>query len=468
MTPARRLSPAAVPPAYADRMGLKVIAAEQIYLALPEARRFPDGLPGASADTLAGSSRKMIKKNDAIPPRRPEPRALTSADIERRTFPMIEVPAGRVQAPRRPGPGRLAGLVGETRKGIHGVDLESHPAQGDACRNNAVGADRRLCRQQDPAGWPRARTRRRQGRSVVHAAGYGLANGRGRPITPDMIFHLASCGKQFTGLGIAMLAEEGKLHLDDPVAKHLPLLAAFGPQVTIRRLLHHTSGIRDLYDEDGVEQVLARCERATNADMIRTYVDLGRPMAEDGSRPGDEFCYSNSGYDLLGAVIERVSGRSYHDFFQVRVFEGVGMKDTFSVPDRRVGDRCCATGYIRDDRGAYIEHGGAGIDEVVGSGSFYTTVSDLCLYDSALATNSLLSRAGMRQIFTSGRTNNGTPTTYGFGWYVGTDQGVRFAEHEGEWNGFYSYICRFLDRPLSIFLLSNHPELGGSPFLRSW
>lgn len=294
---------------------------------------------------------------------------------------------------------------------------------------------------------------------VVHAAGYGLADRRGRPITTDMIFHLASCGKQFTGLGIAMLAEEGKLHLDDPVAKHLPLLAAFGPQVTIRRLLHHTSGIRDLYDEDGVEQVLARCERATNADMIRTYVDLGCPMAEDGSRPGDAFCYSNSGYDLLGAVIERVSGQSYHDFFQIRVFDGVGMKDTFSVPDRRVDDRCCAIGYIRDDRGAYVEHGGTGFDEVVGSGSFYTTVSDLCLYDRALATNSLLSEAGMRQIFTGGRTNDGTPTAYGFGWYVGTDQGVRFAEHEGEWNGFYSYICRFLDRPLSIFLLSNHPEL---------
>ena len=193
--------------------------------------------------------------------------------------------------------------------------------------------------------------------------------------------------------------------------------------------------------------------------MIRTYVDLGCPMAEDGSRPGDEFCYSNSGYDLLGAVIERVSGQSYHDFFQIRVFDRVGMKDTFSVPDRRIGDRRCATGYFRDDRGAYVEHGGTGFDEVVGSGSFYTTVSDLCLYDRALATNSLLSEAGMRQIFTSGRTNDGTPTNYGFGWYVGTDQGVRFAEHEGEWNGCYSYICRFLDRPLSIFLLSNHPDL---------
>jgi CubicO group peptidase (beta-lactamase class C family) len=295
--------------------------------------------------------------------------------------------------------------------------------------------------------------------AVGHAAGYGLADRRGHLNTPDTIFHLASCGKQFTGLGIAMLAEEGKLHLDDPVAKHLPLLAAFGPQVTIRRLLHHTSGIRDLYDKDGVEKVLARCERATNADMIRTYADLGCPMAEDGSRPGDEFSYSNSGYDLLGSVIERVSGQSYHDFFQIRVFDRVGMKETFSVPDRRIGNRRCATGYVRNNQGAYSEHGGTGFDEVVGSGSFYTTVSDLCLYDRALAMNSLLSVAGMQQIFTGGRTNDGAPTAYGFGWYLRTDRGVRFAEHEGEWNGFYSYICRFLDRPRSIFVLSNHPDL---------
>jgi CubicO group peptidase (beta-lactamase class C family) len=82
--------------------------------------------------------------------------------------------------------------------------------------------------------------------AVVHAAGYGLADRRGHPITPDTVFHLASCGKQFTGLGIAMLAEEGKLHLDDPVAKHLPLLAAFGPLVTSPLAASHLGDSRSL------------------------------------------------------------------------------------------------------------------------------------------------------------------------------------------------------------------------------
>jgi CubicO group peptidase (beta-lactamase class C family) len=293
---------------------------------------------------------------------------------------------------------------------------------------------------------------------VVHAAGYGLADRRGPPIAPDTIFHLASCGKQFTGLGIAVLAEEGKLDLDDPVGRHLAALAGFGPQVTIRRLLHHTSGIRDLYDAQGFEQVLAGRERATNADMIRAYANLGCPMTHEESRPGEAFRYSNSGYDLLGAVIERVSGQSYHDFFQRRVFDPVGMKDTFSVPDRRTGDVSVATGYIRDDQGGYLEHRGTAFDDVVGSGSFYTTVSDLCRYDRALAANRFLSEAGMCEVFTSGHTNDGTAVGYGFGWFVGANSG-RFAEHAGEWNGFTSYICRLLDRPLSVFVLSNHPDL---------
>lgn len=296
--------------------------------------------------------------------------------------------------------------------------------------------------------------------TVVHAAGYGLADVRsGLSVEQNTIFHLASCGKQFTGLGILMLAEERKLHLDDPVGKHIPAVAGFGPGVTIRQLLHHTSGIRDLYDEDGVKQVLARCERATNADVIRTFADLGCPMAEEGIEPGNAFGYSNSGYELLGAIIEQVSGESYHDFFARRVFDRLEMKDTFSVPDRRIGGPRCATGYTLDDRGELIEAGASELDNLVGSGSFYTTVSDLSLYDQALRTNSLISETSMEEAFTGGQTNDGNATKYGFGWYLGTQDGISFADHEGAWNGFRSYICYGLSRPLSIFVLSNHPEV---------
>lgn len=296
------------------------------------------------------------------------------------------------------------------------------------------------------------------GGNVVHSVGYGLADlDRGSPIAPDTIFHLASCGKQFTGLGIMMLAEEGKLRIDDPVSRYLPPLARYGPRMTIRQLLHHTSGIRDFYDEAGTEEVLSRSQRPSNDDIIRIYAELGCPMSEPGIQPGDKFAYSNSGYDLLGAVIEHVSGGSYHDFFQRRVFDRLGMKDTFSTPDHRVGDPRCATGYQAGGWGRFETPGGSEFDDLVGSGSFYTTTNDLCVYDKALATNSLVSAASMREALTSGRTNDGAPTNYGFGWMFGTYEGMPFAEHEGEWIGYYSYVGRCIDRSFSIFALSNKP-----------
>ena len=295
--------------------------------------------------------------------------------------------------------------------------------------------------------------------TTMHAAGYGLADIRTRAaIEPDTIFHMASCGKQLTGIGILMLAEAGRLGLDDPVSRHIPSLAGFDQKVTIRQLLHHTSGIRDFYDESGIEDVLSRCERPANTDILRIYADLGCPMAKRGIEPGDEFSYSNSGYDLLGTVIERASGQSYHDFFQQRVFDPLGMKDTFTAPDRRLTDRRLAVGYALD-HGDFVEFGGSDLDDLVGSGSFYTTVLDLCRYDHALATNALVSADSRQLALTSGRTNDGKLTDYGFGWYIGIYEGMHFADHDGEWIGYYSYICRYIDPPLSIFILSNHPDI---------
>jgi CubicO group peptidase (beta-lactamase class C family) len=299
-----------------------------------------------------------------------------------------------------------------------------------------------------------------QAGTIVHAAGYGLADLRsGAPVLPDSIFHLASCGKQFTGLGVLMLAEEGKLHPDDALAKHLPLTTGFGPQVTIRQLLHHTSGIRDLYDEAASDELLARCERPTNADLVGFYAELGCPFVRRGIKPGDTFSYSNSGYDLLGAVIERASGQSYHDFFQSRVFDPLGMKDTFSLPDARTSDRRVATGYDVDESGQLVANGGSAFDALAGSGSFCTSLPDLFAYDRSLRAYGLINEASTLEMFTSGRTNDGSSTGYGFGWFIGSYDGQALADHEGAWNGFRSYICCYLDAPFSIFMLSNHPDL---------
>lgn len=295
----------------------------------------------------------------------------------------------------------------------------------------------------------------------VHRAGYGLADlGSRAEVTPRTPFHMASCGKQFTGLGLLMLAEEKRgFGLDDPIGRHIPELVGYGREVTIRRLLHHLSGIRDLYDDRGVAAVLKCAARPTNAHVVQTYVAQGCPMSAVRCRPGDRQVYSNSGYDLLGTVIESVSGQSYAEFFRSRVFEPLGMTDTFSGPDAaRMADPRRAIGYEIVD-GEFVAQDGSAYDDIVGSGSFVSTVYDLTLYDRALAANALVSAASMQVAVASGVTNGGEPTGYGFGWALGSDRCGRFAEHQGEWTGFFAHICRYLDQPLSIYVLSNRPGL---------
>ena len=290
----------------------------------------------------------------------------------------------------------------------------------------------------------------------VHVAAYGLADMRGTvAATSGTMFHLASCGKQLTGLGILMLVEAGRLGLDDPVGRYIPAVAGFGPGVIIRRLLHHTSGIRDLYDDKGFETVLDFAARPTNADVCAVYANLRCPLV---AAPGERFIYSNSGYELLGAVIETASGERYADFFRRRVFDPLGMKDTFSAPDRRMNDRRRAVGYGIDDDGFY-PHEGSPFDDLVGAGSFVSTVVDLCVYDRALAAFTLVNEASMRAALTTGITTNGKPIDYGFGWQLGRYKGMPYAGHDGDWTGFYSYIRRYKDRPLSVYALSNHPDI---------
>ena len=288
---------------------------------------------------------------------------------------------------------------------------------------------------------------------IVHLAGYGLAHlGARIPVTTTTQFHMASCAKQFTGLGIMMLRELGRLRLDDPIGRHIPELAGYGRAVTLRRLLHHLSGVHDFYDDaDDERKLLALSPRPTNEHVVKLYAMLGCPM----TRRFGTFCYNNAGYDLLGCVIERVSGKSYREFFGERVFTPLGMTDTFSLPGApRLAKRRVALGYERH-RGRFQAQSPSALDSICGSGSVYSTVTDLCHYEAALATNRLLSPAAVRVALTSGVRRSGTPTRYGFGWSLAAD----YVEHSGEWTGFVSHIRRYRDRQLSIYVLSNNADI---------
>ena len=292
-----------------------------------------------------------------------------------------------------------------------------------------------------------------QNGEILHEAAYGLADVEKRtPLTTKHLFHLGSVGKQFTALGILMLVEQGRLNLDEPIGKSLPELARFGPRLTIRHLLNHTSGIPDYYEDRELNRILLdRSSMPTNQDALAVLSKFGKPHFV----PGQKFEYSNSGYDILGSVIERISGLSYGDFMERRIFRLLGMKDTFSLPSpRRPKNPRIPHSYTKDG-GKLKAYDSDPFDNLVGSGSFYTALADMYLYDQALYTNRLIPQSRLALAFKPTVLNDGKENSYGFGWELGTRSRRRFTAHNGEWLGFTSGYVRFPDQRFSVIVLLN-------------
>lgn len=296
---------------------------------------------------------------------------------------------------------------------------------------------------------------------VAFKAGYGLADLKAdAAITPRSLFHLGSVGKQFTALGIMMLHEDGKLEYDDPIGKHLPELARFGDALTIRHLLHHTSGIADYDVDDALHSAIEeRAKFPSNTDLLEVLAKSGKPVF----KPGEKFKYSNTGYDVLGALIERLSGRSYAAFMQERVFGPVGMSNSFAMPSpRSKGPGMCVSYEMKGGRPtAVLTHP---FDNVNGSGSVISNVEDLALYDQALFQGRLVKQATLEEAFVSGRLNDGTSTSYGFGWEVEKHDGKPTIGHGGSWLAFDNHYLHLPQQDLTVIVLMNQersdPEAG--------
>ena len=294
-----------------------------------------------------------------------------------------------------------------------------------------------------------------RGATIAHQAGYGLADlDRGRRNRPSTMFHMASAGKQFTALGIMMLAEAGRLRYDDPIGQYLPEFARFGNGMTIRTLLHHTSGIPDYYDDStGLRRLRAIDPTPSNAAALTLLATWGT-----AGPAGEKFEYSNTGYDVLGALLERVSGQSLDRFLQQRVFEPLGMTETWSMPNARYGDSARARGYDRNGRRWDVDDYDP-LDELVGSGSVYSSVEDLYRYDQALAGDRLVQQSTWAEAYRPTRLNDGSEIPYGFAWDLGERNGLHWVGHGGSWEGYRSYILRFLGQHLSVYLLTNRSDL---------
>lgn len=282
---------------------------------------------------------------------------------------------------------------------------------------------------------------------IIYKRGYGMVNlEHNIPITSTSVFRIGSTSKQFTASCIAILALEGKISLDDDIRKHVPELRKYERPITIRHLVHHTSGIRDYLTLADVA-ALTEDHFYTPEDTIEL---LGRQRGLNFPS-GEEFLYSNSGYFLMGIIVERVSGKSLNDFAQEHIFKPLGMRNTHFHDDHTMVVKNRADGYSPTKKGFLIAM--TTLDHV-GDGGVFTTVEDLFLWDQAFYNNKL-GKELMELIQTLGKMNSGEKLNYAFGLNIDDYKGLRRVHHSGGFVGFRAQMVRFPEHKFSVICLAN-------------
>lgn len=292
----------------------------------------------------------------------------------------------------------------------------------------------------------------KDGKTVLRK-GYGMADTEKKvPIQPGDVFRLGSMTKQFTAVAILMLEEEGKLSVKDEITRFIPDYPTQGKKITVEHLLTHTSGIKSYTDMMGFRSIV-------NKDMKPLeVVDFfkNEPME---FAPGERYAYNNSGYFLLGVIIEKVSGMSYADFLAKRIFEPLGMTHTAFEGFERNGVKRIP-GYQRGRDGLVLAPA-MSMTQPYAAGSLVSTVDDLARWDAAITAGKLLKPASWKRAFTPYVLNNGKPTEYGFGWQIRKFQGEELIEHGGAINGFHTQGMRLPASRVYVAVLTN--RLGVRP-----
>ncbi|WP_274362930.1 serine hydrolase domain-containing protein [Paenibacillus thermotolerans] len=271
---------------------------------------------------------------------------------------------------------------------------------------------------------------------ILFEKGYGLA-AEGVQNTPQTLYHIASLSKSFTAVAMMQLAEQGKLSLDDPLSKYIADFPG-GDNIKISHLLSHSSGIPDYMNPAFSFDYGKAWEPEQIVDVIRD--------ATPDFEPGSGFRYSNSGYVLLGLIIEHVSVQSYEDYIAEHIFAPAGMEHaTFTVTD----GADAATGYVNGEAGPAMDDSAA-----FAAGNLIATAEDLAHYDRALRGGKLLSPESLTLMETEHASK--FPQKYGYGWFVQRVFGHDAVGHSGGYpSGFRHYMTRVLDEDITVIVLSN-------------
>jgi CubicO group peptidase (beta-lactamase class C family) len=284
---------------------------------------------------------------------------------------------------------------------------------------------------------------------LVYARGYGMANlAYDVPIKPRSVFLIASISKQFTAMSILMLAQQKKLSLDDDVRKYVPELPALSAPLTVRQLLHHTSGIRD-------EEAMLPLADFREHDVV-TEADILKLMARQKGlnyEPGEDFLYSNTGYTLLAIVVKRVSGQSLRDFAAANIFKPLGMNDTQFVVDHTSILKNWVAGYEPTKDGHWKVS--FPLFDFVGPTNVYTTIEDLARWDQNFYDKRVGGQALLDQMLKPGVLKDGKEIDYAAGLFVGHWNGLRIVEHDGGDPGYRADFIRLPDQHFSVACLCN-------------
>ena len=276
------------------------------------------------------------------------------------------------------------------------------------------------------------------------------------PVDAETVFEIGSVSKQFAAASILLLAEEGKLSVEDNISKYLTNTPASWANIKIRNLLGHTSGLRNY---DGLEGFELR-QHLTQAQFINKLA--AQPL---NFQPGESWAYCNSGYNLLGYIVENVSGKSYWNFLQERIFTPLQMtKTAHREPWQVIPHR--AAGYVFTTNNIY-ENRDYDLTDLFAAGSIVSTVSDLVKWDAAISGDGLLKESSRQLWWTPVKLNDGKPAErgrhgeagyYGFAWFINTVAGHKNIGHSGITSGFSAANELFPDDHLTIIILSNTDE----------
>ncbi|MGE0440881.1 MAG: serine hydrolase domain-containing protein [Gemmatimonadales bacterium] len=284
--------------------------------------------------------------------------------------------------------------------------------------------------------------------------GYGMSDlQQGTAITPESIFHVASVSKQFTAFAVGLLADDGALSLDDPIRQYVPEVPDYGTPLSLRRLMHHTSGLRDQWELLGLAGWRYPDDLFTQGDVL-AIISRQRDL---NFKPGDEWLYSNTGYTLLAVVVERVSGMSLRAFLDTRVFQPLGMTRTHVHDDHAM--------IVRGRTSAYQwAAGGWKISvpqfDTHGATSLFTTPEDLLKWEANFESGRVGS-AGLRaEAVRSAILNDGRPANYGFGISLDEFRGTPALGHGGADAGYRAQVVRYPEHRLAVAVACNFAEAG--------